>query len=138
MQKVLDAIMHMTGHLHILLCKIPVIGEPIARGYSWFLAFFPWLGGVRRTTCIEETKQHLVNSGEQMGFPFQFSEIEGNQFTLDLPYCPYGFDSPEHERACGTAMEMDRVLLRRCGAELTVAETIPQGASRCRMIVRQD
>jgi hypothetical protein len=44
--------MHMTGHLHILLCKIPVIGEPIARGYSWFLASFPWLGGVRKTTGI--------------------------------------------------------------------------------------
>lgn len=138
MQKVLDAMMRMTGRLHILLCKIPGVGQPIARAYSWFLAFFPWLGGVRRTTCIEETKQHLVNSGEQMGFPFEFSEIEGNRFTLELPYCPYGFDSPEHEQACGTAMEMDRVLLRRCGAELTIAETIPKGASRCRMLVRQE
>jgi hypothetical protein len=34
-------------------------------------------------------------------------------------------------------MDMDRLMLRRCGAELTISETIPQGAQRCRMRVRQ-
>jgi hypothetical protein len=28
-------------------------------------------------------------------------------------------------------------MLRRCGAELTIVETIPEGALRCRMSVRQ-
>jgi hypothetical protein len=137
MQRFIDAQMRMTGRLHVLLCRIPAIGVPLARGLSWFLAGFPWLGGVRRTDSIAETKAHLVRSGEQMGFPFEFSEIEGDHFTLDLPYCPYGFTGPEHQRPCDTAMHMDHVLLRRCGAELTIAETIPKGASRCRMIVRQ-
>jgi predicted ArsR family transcriptional regulator len=137
MQRTIDAWMKMTGRLHILLCRIPVIGEPCARALSWSLAIFPWLGGVRRTTSIEATKAHLVQSGEQMGFPFVFSEIEGDQFTLELPHCPYGFTGAEHQRACDTAMDMDRVMLRRCGAELTIAETIPKGAARCRMIVRQ-
>jgi predicted ArsR family transcriptional regulator len=137
MQRLLDAWMRMTGRIHVLLCRIPAIGEALARGLSWFLAGFPWLGGVRRTDSIAETKEHLVRSGEQMGFPFEFSEIEGDRFILDLPFCPYGFTGPEHQRPCDTAMHMDHVLLRRCGAELTIAETIPNGASRCRMIVRQ-
>ena len=137
MQKIVDATMRMMGRAHILLCRIPWIGEPLARGLSWYMAIFPWLGGVRRTESIAETKQHLIDSGEQMGFPFQFSEIEGDQFVLDLPYCPYGFTSSEHRRACDTAMDMDRIMLRRCGAELTITETIPEGAERCRMLVRQ-
>jgi hypothetical protein len=34
-------------------------------------------------------------------------------------------------------MDMDRIMLRRCGAELTTSETIPEGAKRCRMKVRR-
>jgi predicted ArsR family transcriptional regulator len=101
------------------------------------MAIFPWLGGVRKTNSIAETRQQLVESGEQMGFPFQFSEIQGDAFILELPYCPYGFTGSEHRRACDTAMDMDRIMLRRCGAELTISETIPEGAARCRMRVRQ-
>jgi predicted ArsR family transcriptional regulator len=137
MQSFIDAWMRMTGRIHVLLCRIPAIGEPLARGLSWYMAIFPWLGGVRKTETIAETRQHLVQSGEQMGFPFEFSEIEGDHFTLELPYCPYGFENAAHQRACDTAMDMDRIMLRRCGAELTIAETIPKGATRCRMIVRQ-
>ncbi|MBW2315148.1 MAG: hypothetical protein JRH10_13225 [Deltaproteobacteria bacterium] len=137
MQKIVDAAMRGMGRMHIFLCRIPGIGEPLARGLSWYMAIFPWLGGVRRTASIDETKQKLVESGEQMGFPFQFHEIEGDEFILDLPYCPYGFSGPEHQDACDTAMDMDRIMLRRCGAELTIQETIPEGATRCRMVVRQ-
>ena len=34
-------------------------------------------------------------------------------------------------------MDMDRIMFRRCGAELIIEETIPGGASRCQMGVRQ-
>ena len=138
MQKIVDAMMRATGRMHIFLCGIPVIGEPMARGLSWYMAIFPWLGGVRRTRSIDETKQHLINSGEQLGFPFQFSDIQGDEFNLDLPYCPYGFTGPEHQRACDTAMDMDRIMLRRCGAKLTITQTIPEGAKRCSMQIRQN
>ncbi|MAE93080.1 MAG: hypothetical protein CL910_00325 [Deltaproteobacteria bacterium] len=137
MQKIIDASMIMVGRTHLLLCRIPGIGVALARGLSWTMAIFPWLGGMRRTGSISETKQGLIESGEQMGFPFQFSEIEGDQFILELPYCPYGFKGSEHRQACDTAMDMDRIMLRRCGAELTIVETIPEGALRCRMSVRQ-
>ncbi|MCP3986529.1 MAG: hypothetical protein GY723_19270 [bacterium] len=137
MQKSIDASMRMTGRLHLFLCRIPGLGEPLARGMSWSMAIFPWLGGMRRTDSIAKTRQQLIDSGEQMGFPFQFSEVEGDQFVLELPYCPYGFTNSEHQRACDTAMDMDRILLRRCGAELTIEETIPEGKERCRMLVRQ-
>ncbi len=79
----------------------------------------------------------LRESGEQLGFPFEFSEIEGDEFYLELPYCPYGFTSPDQQKPCDTAMDMDRYMLKHCGAKLTVQETIPKGASRCKMLVRQ-
>ena len=137
MQKLIDALMHMHGRIHTFLSRIPGVGEPLARAFSWCMAMFPWLGGVRKTNSIAETRQCLVESGKQMGFPFQFSEIDGDEFILDLPYCPYGFTNNDHRRACDTAMDMDRIMLRRCGAELTISETIPEGAKRCRMKVRQ-
>jgi len=137
MHKIIDAFMHMQGRIHVLLSRIPAIGEPLARALSWNLAIFPWLWGLRRTSSITETRQSLVEAGELMGFPFQFSEIEGDEFILDLPYCPYGFTGSEHRRACDTAMDMDRIMVRRCGAELTISETIPQGAHHCRMRIRQ-
>ena len=62
----------------------------------------------------------LEEAGEEMGFPFEFSEIDGDEFILELPYCPYGFTEPGQDRACDTAMDMDRFMLRLCGAELTV------------------
>ena len=136
-QERMDASMRRIGRTHELLCRVPGVGEPMSRGLSWLMAIFPMLGGMRKSGSIEQTREMLRASGEQMGFPFQISEIEGDRFVLELPYCPYGFTGPEHERPCDTAMDMDRVMLRRCGAELTIAETIPSGAKRCQMVVRQ-
>jgi len=55
MQSFIDAWMRMTGRIHVLLCRIPAFGEPLARGLSWYMAIFPWLGGVRKTETIAET-----------------------------------------------------------------------------------
>jgi hypothetical protein len=136
-QERMDAAMRGIGRTHELLCRIPVVGEPVSRGLSWLLAVFPMLGGMRKSGSIEQTREMLRASGEQMGFPFQISEIEGDRFVLELPYCPYGFTRADQQRPCDTAMDMDRIMFRRCGAELTIEETIPGGASRCHMVVRQ-
>jgi hypothetical protein len=133
----IEASMRRMGQLHRRLCTVPVIGEAVARALSWLMATFPWLAGMRRKASIHETRDALRETGEEMGFPFEFGEVEGDRFVLELPHCPYGFDSPEDVRPCATAMDMDRILLHRCGAELTIEETIPLGAARCRMVVRQ-
>ena len=136
-QEQMDAAMHRIGRTHERLCRIPGVGEPMSRGLSWLLAVFPMLGGMRKSGSIEQTREMLRASGEQMGFPFQISEIEGDRFVLELPYCPYGFTRADQQRPCDTAMDMDRIMFRRCGAELTIEETIPGGAYRCRMLIRQ-
>ncbi len=136
-QEQMDAAMRRIGRTHELLCRISVVGEPMARGLSWLLAIFPMLGGMRKSGSIEQTREMLRASGEQMGFPFQISEVEGDRFVLELPYCPYGFTRADQQRPCDTAMDMDRIMFRRCGAELTIEETIPGGASRCHMVIRQ-
>ena len=133
----IDAGMLRMGRLHRGLCAVPRVGEPVARAISWLMALFPWLAGMRRTDSIHGTLEALRRSGEDMGFPFEFGEVEGDRFVLELPHCPYGFSQPEDVRPCDAAMDMDRILMRRCGAELTIEETIPLGASRCRMVVRQ-
>ncbi len=133
----MDEAMKGMGKLHILLCRVPGVGERIARGVSWCMSVVPWLSGMRRTTSIEATRAQLDEKGAEMGFPFELGQPEDGQFVLELPYCPYGFTGPEHARPCDTAMDMDRILMRRLGAELIIEETIPEGASRCRMIVRQ-
>jgi hypothetical protein len=136
-QERMDAAMRRIGRTHEWLCRIPGVGEPMSRGLSWVLAVFPMLGGMRRSGSIQQTREMLRASGEQMGFPFQISEIEGDRFVLELPYCPYGFTRTDQQRPCDTAMDMDRIMFRRCGAELTIEETIPGGATRCRMLIRQ-
>ena len=136
-QERMDAAMRRIGRTHERLCRIPGVGERMSRGLSWLMAVFPMLGGMRKSGSIEQTREMLRASGEQMGFPFQISEIEGDRFVLELPYCPYGFTRADQQRPCDTAMDMDRIMFRRCGAELTIEETIPGGASRCHMVVRQ-
>jgi len=137
-QEQMDAAMRRIGRTHELLCRIPVVGEPMARGLSWLLAVFPMLGGMRKSGSIEQTREMLRASGEQMGFPFQISEIEGDRFVLELPYLPLlASREPISNAPRDTAMDMDRIMFRRCGAELTIEETIPGGASRCHMLVRQ-
>jgi len=137
-QRKMKVAMRQMGKMHEGLCHVPVVGEWLARGVSHMFAIFPFLGSTMgRSGSIEETLAMMRASGEEFGFPFEFSEIEGDEFTLELPRCPYGFTSPNQQRPCDTAMDMDRFMLKLCGARLTVEETIPQGASRCKMIIRQ-
>ena len=129
--------MRLLGMIHILLCRIPKVGISISLALSRFFSIFPWLAGVRGSTSIEQTRQQLIDAGERMNFGFEFSEVDGDEFILELPSCPYGFNRTEHQRPCDTAMEMDKTLLRMADAELIITDTIPKGASRCRMIVRR-
>jgi hypothetical protein len=137
-RKQMDAAMQSIGRLHERLNRVPKVGEAMARGFSRFMAVFPMLSGsMHKTSSIQETCDMMRGAGEEMGFPFEFSEVEQDRFVLELPYCPYGFTDPDQQRPCDTAMDMDRAMLRLCGAELIVEETIPGGASRCKMTVRQ-
>jgi len=136
-QQKIDDAMRGVGRLHIALNRLPGLGPLIARGFSRAMAVFPMLGGMRPTDSITATREQLAAAGQDMGFPFEFSEPDGDEFILELPYCPYGFVDASQEKACDTAMDMDRFMLKLCGAELTVQETILQGAPKCRMRVRQ-
>lgn len=104
---------------------------------SCSFSLFARLGDVRGDKPIEETRQQIKDAGEKMNFPFEFSEVQGDEFKLELPHCPYGFSSPDHRRPCDTAMDMDRMLFSRCGVELIITDTLPKGADKCRMIVRK-
>ena len=59
-----------------------------------------------------------------------------DSFEFYVNGCPYGFKRPDQATACDAAMEMDRKLFRLLGAELTILESAPEGAQKCRMVMR--
>ena len=136
-QERMDASMRRIGRAHEWLCRIPGVGEPMSRGLSWLLAVFPMLGGMRKSGSIEQTREMLRASGEQMGFPFQISEIEGDRFVLELPLLPLRL----HETRSATPLRYrhghgpHHVPALRRRADHRGDDS--RRRERCRMLVRQ-
>ena len=129
------------GKFYEGLCRIPGIGEPLARSLNRGLARFVFYtpgSGASRQDSILGVKAYLLKTGERMDFPFEI--IPGSEgpdsFEFYVGSCPYGFRRPDQEKACDAAMEMDRVLFKLIGADLIIQETAPRGASKCRMTMK--
>ena len=134
--------MLMFGKLYELYCKIPLVGVPMTRAWNRFLGAMvfrtkPEPGGKKRDD-IAGVKDYLLWSGEEMNFPFEIIEetVGPDSFEFYVGYCPYGFKQPHQAKACDAAMEMDRVLFKRLGADLIIKETVVEGAPKCRMLMK--
>jgi len=133
--------MLMLGRLYEGLCKIPLVGEPVARslGRSLGRLIYHAPGSAAKgQNSIRGVREYLEETGKQMSFPFEFiPESEGpDSFEFFVQYCPYGFKRPDQERPCDAAMEMDRILFKLIGADLTIEESAVQGAPKCRMLMK--
>ena len=129
------------GKMYELLCKIPVVGLPMVKAYNRGLAALIFRGpnpGGKPKDDIEGVKEYLLWTGEEMNFPFEVIEdtVGPESFEFYVGYCPYGFKQPHHAKACDAAMEMDRALFKRLGADLIIKETVVEGAPKCRMIMK--
>ena len=129
------------GRLYEGLCKIPLIGVPLAR--SWTrnmgrLVFYTPGSGAKRQDSLTGVKNYLLETGKQMNFPFEIIEesVGTDSFEFYVGACPYGFNRPDQEKPCDAAMEMDRILFKLVGVDLVIKETAVQGAPKCRILMK--
>lgn len=134
--------MLMLGRFYEGLCKIPLMGEPLARSFSRSmgrLIFYAPGSGAKRQDSIRGVKEYLEETGKQMNFPFEVipESVGPDSFEFFIRYCPYGFKRPDQEKACDAAMEMDRILFNLIGADLIIQESAVQGAPKCRIMMKR-
>ena len=53
-----------------------------------------------------------------------------------LTRCPYGWREGGDARLCDAVMELERELVAGLGGTLIIEETIPEGASKCRFLLK--
>lgn len=132
----IDKVMLSSGKAYEGLCKIPLIGPPLARvinrNMGRFIYYMPGTGCKREDTC-EGVKAYLAKTRDDMGFPFEFiPESEGpDSFDFYVAGCPYGYKRPDQEVPCDAAMEMDRKMFELMGWNLTIKEAAVHGAAKC-------
>lgn len=136
-----EKVMPKLGKLYERLCKIPFVGEPLARSMNRNMGrmiFYMPGSGTRRMGSIEELKEYLLRTGREMNFPFEVIEesMGPDSFEFYVNGCPYGYKRPDQARACDAAMEMDRLLFKLLGGELTVMESAPEGVQKCRILLK--
>ena len=136
-----EKIMPKLGKLYEGLCKIPMIGEPLARSMNRNMGrmIFRMPGsGSKRQGSITELKEYLLQTGREMNFPFEIIEetVGPDSFEFYVGGCPYGYKRPDQAKACDAAMEMDRTLFDLLGGELIVLEAAPEGVQKCRILMK--
>ncbi len=133
--------MLMMGKFYEMLCKIPVIGYPIARLYNRNIGrmiFYTPGSGAKRQDSLEGIRKYLLKTGKDMNFPFEMipESDTPDSFEFFVGYCPYGYKHPDQAKPCDAAMEMDRILFKLQGGELTIKETTVEGAPKCRILMK--
>lgn len=143
MENPIDATRLMTvlGKIYERLYRIPVAGETLVRGINRGIARASFNSPVvrrKRHTDIQSLKADFLRLLDMMKIPVEI--IEGSEgperFEFYVLGCPYGFHRADQQGVCDAAMDMDRLLFRLMGAELTVQEAVVQGFPRCRILMR--
>ncbi len=137
----MDKMMQSMGKFYEAICKIPVAGESIARFWNRSMGkmlFHSPGSAAKRQKNIQGIKENLEEMIKLYGFPIEVipETVGPDSFEIYVNYCPYGFKEAHQEIPCDAAMDMDRELFRQMGAELTVLESAPKGAEKCRCIIK--
>ncbi len=136
MSHYIDKVMLLTGKTYEGLCKIPLIGSPLARmlnrNIGRFFFYMPGTGAGRIDTC-QGIKDYLIMGRDVMGFPLEFipESEKPDSFDYYVAGCPYGFKRPDQAVPCDAAMDMDRQLFKLMGWNLTIKESAVHGAHKC-------
>jgi len=128
------------GRFYERLYRVPGVGESLVRGWCRNLGRVSFYSpsGLKRSDNLQGVKETLVESCRKMGFQLELSGKAGpDQFEFFILECPYGFHRLDQQGVCDAAMDMDRVMFRLCGGELRVEDTIPRGATKCRVTMHK-
>ena len=127
------------GGTYGLVCRVPMVGEPMVRGFCRVLGFLgnrvP--GGMKWKGSMAELKHDLEDVFGQLDIDFEAMNQDEESIELILSTCPYGFRCPEHALACDAAMDLDRTLFQCCGCDLTIQARLPHGDQVCRVLIRK-
>jgi len=139
-----STVMATLGRFYEQIYKLPRVGPSLVRGVNRYVAFWSFYSHIvrgKRYRSIADFKKEFLRLVAIMKFPIEIvpGSDTPDRFDLHVSECPFGYCRPDQQGVCDATMEMDRGLFGRMGAELKIMETIPEGATQCRiaMIVKE-
>lgn len=122
-----------------LLFRIPTLGEPLLRGLQRAVAAvafrLPVLGG-KPATELADLRRQWFDFLARFGIYPRIDSEDARDLYWSVEECPYGLISPAERGLCDALMDLDRQYVELLGGEMTILERIPEGARRCRFVIR--
>ncbi len=121
------------------LYDLPLIGPSLLRGIARLSSFVLVKGrvlGLRADNGGDPVR--IVSSWMKfpalMRVPCEVAEAGDDRVVLLWPECPIGYCRAGQASLCRAVMEIDRMTVKRMGGEMTIEETILEGADNCRFV----
>lgn len=127
------------GRVFSLAYNMPHIGPGLMKWFadlSSFLLVKMGIMGLRRVPGGDpvEIVTRWMKFPALMCTPCEVAEANGERVVLIWPECPVGYRGAEKASLCRAVMEIDRKTVERMGGEMTITETVPEGAPCCRYV----
>ncbi len=127
------------GKVFSLLYNLPRVGPGLMGGFanlSSFLMVKMGIMGLRQVPGGDpvEIVSRWMRFPALMCTPCEVAEASGERVVLLWPECPVGYGGARQAALCRAVMEIDRKTVERMGGEMTIAETMPEGAPCCKYI----
>ncbi len=127
------------GKMYELVYKFPKFGNKMCRRMCKNIATItfhtPFLK-MKKHDNIQGVKEEFLKLGELYGGEVIISKEDNTSFEYKSSPCPYGYSCADQKGVCDAAMDMNRQLLKLCGAKLVIHERISMGAPQCRASIR--
>ena len=127
------------GSLFSLVYDLPRVGPGLMRWFARFSSFLMVKTGIMGLRCVPggdpvEIVSRWMRFPALMCTPCMVAEAGSERVVLLWPECPVGYGRAEQASLCRAVMEIDRLTVERMGGEMTIAETVLEGASCCRYV----
>ena len=128
------------GRIYERLYRLPLFGErlvrAIVRGMGKIVFYSP-LSRFKYEETIGGVRRQLEDLCNSIGIPISVIEEEPEHLEFLVHDCPYAYHRSDQQGVCDAVMDLDRVIFRLCGAQLTIQESVVKGAAGCRVRLRK-
>ena len=124
------------GRLYDRLYRLPLLGEGLVRFMSRASAkilFYSPLLEFKYEETIDGVKSQLEDLCGSIGIPISVVKEAPDHLEFLVHECPYAYRHSGQQGVCDAVMDLDREVFKLCGAELTILETVVNGAEDCRV-----
>lgn len=127
------------GSLFASIYQLPLIGPRMLRAVARFSSFFLVKGrilGLRADNGGDPVSivSNWMKFPSLMCVQCRVAEAGNDRVVLLWPECPIGYTRPDQAPLCRAVMEIDRMTVERMGGEMTIEETILEGAPCCKFV----